>query len=83
MLHILMTAVNAIVPIVLLILLGYVLRQWGMLSDLFVKNGGALVFKVLLPVLLFVNIYEIGSVSDVDWAAVLFCVPQIKKMLQP
>lgn len=69
-----MTAVNAIVPIVLLILLGYLLRQWGMLSDLFVKNGGALVFKVLLPVLLFVNIYEIGSVADVDWAAVLFCV---------
>jgi predicted permease len=29
---------------------------------------------VLLPVLLFVNIYEIGSVTDVDWAAVLFCV---------
>jgi len=74
MLHILMTAVNAVVPIVLLILLGYLLRQWGMLSDLFVKNGGALVFKVLLPVLLFVNIYEIGSLADVDWAAVLFCV---------
>ena len=74
MLHILMTAVNAIVPIVLLIRLGYVLRQWGMLSDQFVKNGGALVFNVLLPVMLFVNIYEIGSVSDVDWAAVLFCV---------
>ena len=74
MLHILMTAVNAIVPIVLLILLGYLLRQWGMLSDLFVKNGGALVFKVLLPVLLFVNIYEIGDLADVDWAAVIFCV---------
>ena len=72
--HILLTAVNAIVPIVLLILVGYFLRQWGMLSDRFVKDGGALVFKVLLPVLLFVNIYEIGSVSDVDWAAVLFCV---------
>lgn len=74
MLHILMTAVNAIVPIVLLILLGYLLRQWGMLSDLFVKNGGALVFKVLLPVLLFVNIYEIGDLAEVDWAAVIFCV---------
>ena len=74
MLPILMTAVNAIVPIVLLILLGYFLRQWGMLSDRFVKDGGALVFKILLPVLLFVNIYEIQSVTDVDWAAVLFCV---------
>jgi len=72
--HILMTAVNAVVPIVLLILLGYLLRQWGMLSDIFIKNGSALVFKVLLPVLLFINIYEIGSVADVEWSAVLFCV---------
>ena len=72
--HILMTAVNAVVPIILLIGLGYFLRQRGVLSDLFVKNGGALVFKVLLPVLLFVNIYDMGDLSDVDWAAVLFCV---------
>ena len=33
--HILMTAVNAVVPIILLIGLGYLLRQWGVLSDLF------------------------------------------------
>lgn len=78
--HILMTAVNAVVPIVLLILLGYFLRQIGLLSERFVKDGGALVFKVLLSVLMFINIYEIQSASDVEWPAVIFCVVAVLVM---
>lgn len=77
MLHILMTAVNAVVPIVLLIGLGYLLRSKGFVSVAFVKTGNALVFKILLPVMLFINVYEIGNLSDVDWPAVLYCVAAV------
>ena len=50
------TAVNAILPIVLLILLGYGLRQRGFLTEAFLKNGNRLTFRVLLPVTLFINV---------------------------
>ena len=37
--HILFTAVNAVTPIILLILLGYMLRKKGFISRDFVKIG--------------------------------------------
>ena len=60
---IILTAVNAILPIILLIVLGYVLKRIKFLSKDFLKTGNKLVFKVLLPVMLFMNIY------DSDWSA--------------
>lgn len=72
-----MTAVNAVFPIVLLILLGYFLRQRGFISEEFVKTGNAVVFKVFLPVMLFINVYEIESAAAVDWSAVLFCAAAV------
>ncbi len=73
MLHIFMTAVNAVFPIVLLILLGYGLRQKNIIDENFVKKGNALVFKVCLPSLFFVNIYEIDNLSDLPWDTVIYC----------
>lgn len=73
MLHIFMTAVNAVFPIVLLILVGYFLRSKGVLDDGFLRKGNALVFKLCLPCMLFVNVYEINDVSDVPWDVVIYC----------
>ena len=61
--HIILTAINAILPIILLILLGYFLKRIKLLSGDFLKVGNKLVFRVLLPVMLFMNIY------DSDWSA--------------
>lgn len=72
--HIFQTAVNAVLPIVLLILLGYVLRQTGFLSKDFVKMGNKLVFRVFLPCMLFINVYSIESFADIRWDIVVFCV---------
>ena len=77
MLRILMTAVNAVCPIVLLILLGYFLRQKGLVNDAFVKCGSSLVFKILLPALMFINVYDIGDLAQVEWNAVIFCVAAV------
>ena len=68
---ILVTAVNAVVPIVLMIALGYFLRQKGMLSSDFLKNGNKLVFKLCLPTMLFVNVYNIDSLADIHWDIVI------------
>ena len=69
---ILLTAVNAIVPIVLMIALGYFLRQKGMLGEGFLKNGNKLVFKLCLPSMLFVNVYNVPSLADIHWDVVLY-----------
>lgn len=65
--HILATAVNAVVPIILLIVLGYLLRTRKFISEGFVKIGNSLVFKICLPCMLFINVYHIESFEAVHW----------------
>lgn len=72
--HILYTAVNAVLPIILLILLGYFLRKKGFLTENFVKVGNKLVFNVCLPSMLFINVYDIESFTEIQWDIVIFCV---------
>ena len=63
-------ACNAVVPILLLALLGYFLRMVRFADDAFFKTVNKLVFRVFLPILLYCNIYEIDSLHDVNWGAV-------------
>lgn len=72
--RILFTAVNAVMPVVLVILLGYLLKQSGFLSRDFVKMGNKLVFKVCLPCMLFINVYDIDGFSSINWDIVAYCV---------
>lgn len=74
---ILSTAVNAVFPIVLLILLGYFLKRIGFLTDGFIKTGNKLVFRLCLPATLFVNVYEMTSIADVAWDVVIYCTGAI------
>lgn len=68
------TGVNSILPIVLLILFGFTLRQRGFLSEEFVRIGNKLCFQYLLPMKLFLNAYKIGGLSEIPWRLVLFCM---------
>lgn len=70
--HILETAVNAVVPIVLLMLLGYFLRWIGFLTPEFNRVGMKLVFNVLLPASLFQTTYNIESFSVIPWNLVIY-----------
>ncbi len=76
MFDIFLTAVNAIVPIVLLILIGYFLKRIKFLTDDFLKAGNKLVFNVCLPCMLFVNIYSLDF-STVNWGLVIYSVAAI------
>lgn len=75
--HILMTAVNAVVPIILMILLGYFLRQKGMLSENFLQVGNKLVFKLMLPSMLFMNIYSLDSLANIQWDITFYALAAI------
>ncbi len=75
--HILVTAVNAVFPIVLLIVAGYFLRRKGLINEGFVKTGNTLVFKLCLPCMLFVNVYEIADTGDVPWDTVIYCAAAV------
>lgn len=78
MLDILVTSVNAVLPIVLLILLGYLLKRFRFLNDNFVKIGNKFVFKVCLPCMLFINIYDkMNSFADIRWDVVIYSVIMI------
>lgn len=72
--HIFFTAANAVLPIILLILLGYLLKRAGFLGKEFLKTGNKLVFKVCLPAMLFINVYDIDSFSSIHWDIVIYCV---------
>lgn len=72
LLLILKTATNAVLPVVLLILLGYFLRRSGFVSQDFVKMGNKLVFNLLLPVTLFVNVYDLEGFGTMAWDLVLY-----------
>lgn len=74
LMHILITAINAVVPIVLLIAFGYWLRQREYLTDHFLSVGMKLVFDYLLPASLFVTAYKIESFSSIPWDIAVYCV---------
>ena len=71
---ILVTAVNALFPLILTILLGYVLKMRGFLTKEFLKVGNKMVFNVCLPAMLFVNVYDIAGFSAINWDIVLYAV---------
>ena len=52
----LLFALNAILPIILLILLGYLLKKKGFLDEDWFKKGNKLIFRVCLPCMLFINV---------------------------
>lgn len=65
-------AANSVLPIVILIALGYVLKRAGLLTKGFLDVGNKLTFRVLLPVMLFCNVYSIDRITDINLVFVLY-----------
>lgn len=65
-------AANAVLPIVILIAFGYILKRIGLFTKDFLNIGNKLTFRVLLPVMLFYNVYNVDSLSDINWGFVLY-----------
>ena len=70
-------AANAILPIILMIVLGFLLKRSGMLTRDFLDVGNKLTFRVLIPALLYYNVYGIGSLKEINFTFVLYGVAAI------
>lgn len=77
MIDALLFSANAVLPIIMLIALGYVLKRIGMLTAPFLDVGNKLTFRVLIPTMLFLNVYNIKSFSEINFWFVLYGVAAV------
>jgi predicted permease len=66
-------SLNATLPVFLVIMIGFGLRRIGLLTEEFVRVGDRLVFRVALPVMLFVEIASVDWKDSFDLKFFLFC----------
>ena len=66
-------SVNVTLPIFLVMVIGYILRQIGMLNENFVTVANRFNFKVTLPFMLFRDISSVNIREVFDLKYVLFC----------
>ncbi len=67
-------AISAVAPIVLMVAIGYFLKRIGMIPASFASAGNKLVFRVFMPVMLFLNIYRINSLAAMGFGFILYAV---------
>lgn len=67
-------SINVTMPIFLVMVIGYILKQIGMLNDNFVTVANKFNFKVTLPFMLFKDIAGVDIKAVFDIKYVLFCV---------
>lgn len=65
-------ALNAVMPIVLMIALGYILKRIKLISTDFAKAANKLVFKLFLPCMLFLNVYKIENTQKVNVSYIIY-----------
>lgn len=66
-------SLNVTLPIFLVMLLGWVLKQIGILTDEFVTAANKFNFKVTLPVMLFKDLSSVDVKAVFDLKFILFC----------
>lgn len=71
----LLFTLNAVLPIILLVSLGYFLKKIKLITKSGAKEMNKLVFRVFLPVTLFLNVYGIDDIGKINLGYVLYvCV---------
>jgi predicted permease len=73
----LLFAVKAVSPILLMMVTGYCLRELGLMNDDFTRTANRLIFRVFIPAMLYLNIYKIDDVGDIDGGFLLYAAGAI------
>ena len=60
-------ALYAVAPIILMVVIGYMLKKIGFMNERFAKEANRLVFRIFMPVMLFVKIYNMKDLSGIDF----------------
>lgn len=73
----LLFALNAVTPLILMVGIGYTLKKLGLMNQFFAKAANKLVFRLFLPIKLFLNIYKIGSLGSIDFGYIGYALSAI------
>lgn len=68
----LLFSLGAVSPIVLMVVIGYILKKLGLISETFAKEANKLVFKLFMPVMLFTKIYAITDLKGMGFEYIIF-----------
>ena len=67
-------AINAVLPLIIIVCLGYILRQIGFISEDMPKALNKIIFRVLLPCMLFSNVYNMESIENIDLGYIAYAM---------
>ena len=70
-------SLNTVLPLIILIGIGYIIRISGILNDVFFTGAEKFVFKVALPCSLFMSVYGANSGETFSKSLIIFCVTAI------
>ena len=65
-------ALNAVSPIIITVAIGYILKKLGIIDGKFAKTANKLVFHLFLPCMLFLNVYKINAIVDIELGYVVY-----------
>lgn len=68
----LLFSLNAILPVILLILLGYYLKKKGFIEEFLIRKMNQYIFMIALPLLFFYNVYQTETLKNIDIGMLLF-----------
>lgn len=66
--------IERISPIILMVVIGYFLKRINLLEENVAKKLNTLVFRIFLPVMLFLNVYKIQSFKEIDFTFVWYSI---------
>lgn len=67
-------AVNAVLPLIVMALIGYLLVRVGMIPEGAARTLNKIVFRVFLPCTLFLNVYKIESLGSFDFGYIVYAI---------
>ncbi len=67
-------ALEAVLPIILMVALGYLIKRIGLVKQEYSKILNKLVFRVFLPVMLFLNVYNIKTFGGLNFGYIGYAV---------
>ena len=70
-------AFKAVAPIIIMVAIGYILKKVGFMSAEFAKAANKLVFRIFLPSMLFLNVYKITNIGDMDFGYIFYVIAML------
>lgn len=68
---------NAIAPIILMVLIGYLLKRSGFIRGEFTQIANKLLFHVFLPITLFLNVYDLETIAGLEIGYIIYTLSAI------